>query len=62
MTSLNTADLRALVREVVREAVKDITRGSGAAPPPPAAPKPPPPARTVADDIGVDAERPAGRG
>jgi|SRR5689334_9557565 len=62
MSPLSSNDLRALVREVVREAVKDVTRGSAAAPPPPAAPKPPPPARTVADDIGVTPSGPLGAG
>lgn len=55
--SINRDELRALVREVVREAVRDVgaavkTPGPVAVPPPPA-PAPPPPA-TVADQFGVE--------
>ncbi|QZH62093.1 hypothetical protein K1X22_10550 [Mycolicibacterium farcinogenes] len=53
--SISRDELRALVREVVREAVRDVratakTPGPVAVPPPPA-PAPPP---TVADQFGVD--------
>lgn len=52
--SINRDELRVLVREVVREAVKDFgaatrTPGPAAVPPPPA-PAPP----TIADQFGVD--------
>lgn len=52
--SISRDDLRTLVREVVREAVKDFgaaarTPGPAAVPPPPA-PAPP----TIADQFGVD--------
>ncbi|MGV0739397.1 hypothetical protein ABQF35_25075 [Mycobacterium syngnathidarum] len=54
--SIDREELRALVREVVREAVRDVgtaakTPGPVAVPPPPA-PAPPPP--TVADQFGVE--------
>ncbi|MFV8048115.1 hypothetical protein [Mycobacterium sp. 48b] len=55
--SINRDELRALVREVVREAVRDVratakTPGPVALPPPPApAPSAPP---TVADQFGVE--------
>ncbi|MBB2769724.1 MULTISPECIES: hypothetical protein [Mycolicibacterium] len=57
MSTIDRAELRALVREVVREAVKDVAgKNGGAAPkaaPAPAAPTPPPPVQTVADQFGV---------
>ncbi|BBY18380.1 hypothetical protein [Mycolicibacterium litorale] len=58
MSTLDRAELRALVREVVRDAVKDLAvknGGASKAPAPPApAPAPaPPPVQTVADQFGV---------
>lgn len=56
MSTLDRAELRALVREVVRDAVKDLAAAPKAAPaaaPKPPAPTPPPPAQTVADQFGV---------
>jgi hypothetical protein len=55
--SINRDELRALVREVVREAVRDVgaatkTPGPVAVPPPPAPAPPAPP--TVADQFGVE--------
>ncbi|WP_197375728.1 hypothetical protein [Mycolicibacterium baixiangningiae] len=50
MSTLDPAELRALVREVVRDAVKDLANAPKVAPN--AAP-PPPPAQTVADQFGV---------
>lgn len=55
--SINRDELRALVRDVVREAVRDAgaaakTPGPVAVPPPPAPAPPAPP--TVADQFGVD--------
>ncbi|MGE2716247.1 hypothetical protein ACQI4L_19510 [Mycolicibacterium litorale] len=59
MSTFDRAELRALVREVVREAVKDLAVKNGGAPKPApapalkAAPPPPPPVQTVADQFGV---------
>lgn len=55
--SINREELRALVREVVRDAVRDVgaatkTPGPVAVPPPPAPAPPAPP--TVADQFGVE--------
>ncbi|MDF3340605.1 hypothetical protein P3H80_24465 [Mycolicibacterium septicum] len=55
--SINRDELRALVREVVRDAVRDVgvatkTPGPVAVPPPPAPAPPAPP--TVADQFGVE--------
>jgi hypothetical protein len=58
--SIDRAELRALVREVVRDAVKDLAGKNGAAPAPkaPPPPPPPPPVQTVADQFGVSPSGP----
>lgn len=56
--TINRDELRALVREVVREAVRDVgaaTKAPGpVVVPPPPAPAPAPPTPTGADQFGVD--------